>query len=213
MMKKIILLTMAINSSFILGWGNNPQYNNAALNSAHQEIRELMNLSASEFARRRGTETDVVKYFKKTILTNADEDAPIGKDRKTQRIMKRIRDARIEEKSSGFTTEATEFCEDVALEFQQEEENIQRHIEGLWGTKVMWGTLTVAGIITAGVGTQMSSGRNNQNFKKGTIVGGTSTAILSGAKLWSVLGDKDTLQKKKDDIQTMKNAWEDSFKK
>src|SRR5438552_2869633 len=83
MMKKIILLSIVINSGIAFGFGlrSNPQYNNAALNSAHQEIQELMNLPASEFARRRGTETDVVKYFEKTILTNAAEDEPISKER------------------------------------------------------------------------------------------------------------------------------------
>ena len=213
MIKKIILFSMVVNYSVISGWGNTPEYNNAALNSVRQEIRELINLPASEFARRRGTETDVLKHFQKTILTNADEDAPISKDRKTQRTMKLIRDARIEEKPSGFTTEATEFCEDTALEFQQEEENIQRQIEGLWGAKVMWGTLTAASVVAFGVGTQMSSGQHNKTFKTGTMVVGGSGAVLNGVKFWSVLGDKDTLQKKKDDIQAMKNGWEDSFKK
>src|SRR5438477_8340870 len=187
MIKRIIVLSMMVNYSVVSGWGNTREYNNAALNSTHQEIQELMNLPTSEFARRRGTETDVVKYFEKTILTNAAEDEPISKERKTKRIMKRIRKARIEEKSSGFTTETTEFCEDVALEFCQEEENIQRQIDGLWGAKVMWGTLTAASVVTFGVGTQMSSERHNKAFKMGTMGVGGTAAVLNGAKFYSVM--------------------------
>jgi murein L,D-transpeptidase YafK len=172
----------------------------------------LNNLPASEFARRRGTETDVVKCFEKKFLTNAEQDAPISKDRKTQTNMELIRKARIKGKASGFTIETNEFCEDVSLEFQEEEENIQRQIEGMWGAKVGWGMLTAAGVVALGVSTQMSSSQKNKILKMGTMGVGGTTAILSGAKFYSVMGDKNTLQQKKDDIQTMKNAWENSFK-
>lgn len=210
MMKKIILLSVLINYSVIsaVSWSNGPQYENAALNSAHQAIQQrAINLSTSEVAGRAGTERDVAQCFEEEFLTDVAENAPISEKRKMQRTMTLVRAAHQAQPVSGLTLEVNDLVETVSLDFQNKEESLVREKEGLWSAKIGWGTLMV---ISLGVGLCATQMRGNGQMIAGGV--GVGATMLGGAKFYSTIGKEGKLKIHIARVQTMKNGWENSFR-
>ncbi len=214
MMKKIIVLSMIANYSFVSGWGNNnPPYNNAVLNSAYQSIQQkAINVSTSEVASRAGTETDIAGCFKEEILTDAAEDAPISEKRKMKKSMALIRAAYQARKVSGLTLEVSDFYETVALDFDNKERSLEAEKAGLWGSKLGWGLFTVVGV--GGLALTAKIVRDRGDKTAAQIIGGGSVLAVTvgGGKLISTIGKEEKLKTHIAQAQTMKNAWENSFK-
>jgi hypothetical protein len=207
----LVVITISCFATNIFGWGlaPNPQYNNAALNAAHAAInRKAINLSTEAVVQRAGTEDDVAKCFKEEFLEDAPFNAPISEKRKMQRIMGDIRAIHNQKQVDGTTLEVTEFTEDVALDFQDKEKDLQIEMAGLYGTKVALGAGIITGVVVMGVGPKVGKDAGM------AIAGlGGCLSLGCGVSLAYVWNKEDKLKTHETKVQTMKNEWEERFKK
>lgn len=196
----------------LFGWGTTKQYNNMPLNEAWAEIqRTAIKIPSKEVARRVGTETDVARSFKEEFLTKPDADAPISEKRKRQRCMVLVRKVRDNDKEgdvSELELEVNEFVEDVAIEFQNKEEDLEREIAGLFGKKIGYGTTFALGTILLGLALQT----RDRDMKKIMVSVGGATFCGGGIGLYSVRGAEKILRIHQEQTKIMKNDWEASFK-
>ena len=214
MIRYMIFLVVMINSSsYAIDWARaNPQYKYATLNSMHSAIRtKVLDVSTADVVRRKGTEIDVIESFKREFLTVPTANERVSEERKTKRLMDVIQKAANRQDSSGFTAEAQTFREDIALEFQDKEEGLQREIDGLWGKQVAARLITVGGVVLLCIAGGLLQKQENKPLV--LACGGSGALFTAGgaAYSYSLYGTKENLEIHMGQMHDAQQGWEGFF--